>query len=69
MVCLSDKSENADIALGEKVNDDNRIPDQDLYRRMKPFKIGTLVRISTLRILLEMNSAYLWKNIYHHLVE
>ncbi len=32
--------------------------------RRKLFKIGAIVRISVRRVLLEMNSAYPWKNIY-----
>ena len=34
--------------------------------RRKLFKIGAIVRISARRILLEMNSAYPWKDLYRH---
>jgi hypothetical protein len=34
--------------------------------RLKLFKIGALVRVSVRRIVLEMNSAYPWKDMYAH---
>ena len=34
--------------------------------RLKLFKIGTIVRISVRRIVLQMSSAYPWQDIYPH---
>jgi len=34
--------------------------------RRKLFKIGAIVRISVRRIVLEMSSAYPWKDLYAH---